>query len=226
MYCLTQVNFCKIVNFTIKECSDRCRYIKCVILIKGENMVEFDGNVSGRKSVNSNNTSGYGQEQITEEIAKKILIDFKKKDTDASMRVSFEELSNAIIKEYVDNGYKRTDTHNQGETITDLLNYYQERAKAFDANGDGALNIDEYTAMFREKFEEAEKATKKSLKKMKLDPETRAQADALAKQQKENYNNLTSETQPLNSIRKLEIDPKALIQIKEEMKKHADAPGN
>ena len=189
-------------------------------------MVEFDGNVSGRKSVNNNNTSGYGQEQITEEIAKKILIDFKKKDTDASMRVSFEELSNAIIKEYVYNGYKRTDTHNQGETITDLLNYYQERAKAFDANGDGALNIDEYTAMFREKFEEAEKATKKSLKKMKLDPETRAQADALAKQQKENYNNLTSETQPINSIRKLEIDPKALIQIKEEMKKHADDPGN
>ena len=76
------------------------------------------------------------------------------------------------------------------------------------------------------KFEEAEKATKKSLKKMKLDPETQAQADALAKQQKENYNNLTSETQPINSIRKLEIDPKALIQIKEEMKKHADDPGN
>ena len=42
-----------------------------------------------------------------------------------------------------------------GEVI--LLHYYQERAKEFDANGDGALNIDEYTAMFREKFEEAER---------------------------------------------------------------------
>lgn len=120
-------------------------------------MVEFDGNVSGSRGSTPRKPEGYGSEPLTEEIAKKILIDFKKKDTDESMRVSFDELSNAIIKEYVDNGYKRTDNHAPGETIADLLNYYQERAKEFDANGDGALNIDEYTAMFREKFEEAER---------------------------------------------------------------------
>ena len=134
-----------------------CRYINCVILIKGENMVEFDGNVSSSRGNVPSSGEGYGSEPLTEKIAKKILIDFKKKDTDSSMRVSFDELSNAIIKEYVDNGYKRTDPHKPGETITDLLHYYQERAKEFDANGDGALNIDEYTAMFREKFEEAER---------------------------------------------------------------------
>ena len=120
-------------------------------------MVEFDGNVSSTRGNVPSSGEGYGSEPITEKIAKKILIDFKKKDTDSSMRVSFDELSNAIIKEYVDNGYKRTDNHAPGETIADLLNYYQERAKEFDANGDGALNIDEYTAMFREKFEEAER---------------------------------------------------------------------
>ena len=124
-------------------------------------MVEFDGNVSGSRGSTPRKPEGYGSEPLTEEIAKKILIDFKKKDTDTSMRVSFDELSNAIIKEYVDNGYKRTDAHAQGETIADLLNYYQERAKEYDANGDGALNIDEYSAMFREKFEEEEKASKK-----------------------------------------------------------------
>lgn len=125
-------------------------------------MVEFDGNVSSSRGNVPSSGEGYGSEPLTsepltEKIAKKILIDFKKKDTDSSMRVSFDELSNAIIKEYVDNGYKRTDPHEPGETITDLLHYYQERAKEFDANGDGALNIDEYTAMFREKFEEAER---------------------------------------------------------------------
>ena len=120
-------------------------------------MVEFDGNVSSSRGNVPSSGEGYGSEPLTEKIAKKILIDFKKKDTDSSMRVSFDELSNAIIKEYVDNGYKRTDPHKPGETITDLLHYYQERAKEYDANGDGALNIDEYTAMFREKFEQAEK---------------------------------------------------------------------
>lgn len=120
-------------------------------------MVEFNGKVSGANSVGANQGGPKSQDSISAEVAKKILIDFKQKDTDTSMRVSFDELSNAIIKEYVANGYKRTDAHTPGETITDLLNYYQERAKEFDANGDGALNIDEYTAMFREKFEQAEK---------------------------------------------------------------------
>ncbi len=120
-------------------------------------MVDFNGNVSSSRGSVPQKAEGYGSNPLTEEIAKKILIDFKQKDTDTSMRVSFDELSNAIIKEYVANDYKRTDAHKQGETIADLLNYYQERAKEYDANGDGALNIDEYTAMFREKFEQAEK---------------------------------------------------------------------
>lgn len=120
-------------------------------------MSEFNGNASEANSVGANQEGAKSQDSISAEVAEKILIDFKQKDTDNSMRVSFDELSNAIIKEYVANGYKRTDANTPGETIADLLNYYQERAKVFDANGDGALNIDEYIAMFREKFEQAEK---------------------------------------------------------------------
>lgn len=136
-------------------------------------MVEFNGNV-GRTNGGQPQREDSSQEPISAQIAKKILIDFNKKDADQSMRVSFEELSNAIIKEYVANGYQRKDPHVAGETITDLLNYYQERAKEFDVNGDGALNIDEYTAMFREKFEQAKREAEANRKNenMKVQPDS------------------------------------------------------
>ena len=117
-------------------------------------MVDFSDDISKLSGDVSNQNL---QEVVSAEVAKKILLDFMEKDTDASMRVSFDELSNAIIREYVANGYRISDKEAAGTTITDLLNYYQERAKEFDLNGDGALNIDEYTAMFKEKFEKAEK---------------------------------------------------------------------
>lgn len=137
-------------------------------------MVEFNGNV-GRTNGGQPQREDSSQEPISAQIAKKILIDFNKKDADQSMRVSFEELSNAIIKEYVANGYQRKDPHVTGETITDLLNYYQERAKEFDVNGDGQLNIDEYTAMFREKFEQAKREAESNGKNKNMKVRTDSQ---------------------------------------------------
>ncbi len=178
-------------------------------------MVEFDGNVSGSRGSTPRKPEGYGSEPLTEEIAKKILIDFKKKDTDTSMRVSFDELSNAIIKEYVDNGYKRTDAHAQGETIADLLNYYQERAKEYDANGDGALNIDEYSAMFREKFEEEEKASKKPPATDAGGP-TRAE-EPKKPQQENNINNSHEERASTNYLKELKLNQESLAKISKTM---------
>lgn len=175
-------------------------------------MVEFDGNVSGSRGSTPRKPEGYGSGPLTEEIAKKILIDFKKKDTDTSMRVSFDELSNAIIKEYVDNGYKRTDPHEPGETITDLLHYYQERAKEYDANGDGALNIDEYSAMFREKFEEEEKASQRASA-----PDAGKPAIDKAPKMPQ-QNNTPEENSSSDYIQKLGLDKEDIAKISEKFK--------
>ena len=141
------------------------------MILRGENMVDFSENRANLAS--SDLKDGISYEPISEEIANKILQELKEKDEDSSMRVSFDELSNAIVKEYVANIGNREMALQEDEAMNNLINYYRERAKEFDANGDGALNIDEYTQMFKAMFAKAEKEIKSSKstldKKVKLE---------------------------------------------------------
>lgn len=112
------------------------------------------------KRIGESNSIAY--EPVSEELANKILNDFERQDSDSSMRVSFDELSNAIIKEYVANEGKKNLALQEGEAINNLLNYYRERAKEFDSSEDGAINIDEYETMLRDKIQRAVDELKKS----------------------------------------------------------------
>ena len=119
-------------------------------------MFEFGGN--DVRAVSGNLSEDIAYKPVSEEIANKILQDFSEKNENSSMRVSFDELSNAIIKEYVANEGKKDLANQEGEAMNNLLNYYRIRAKEFGI--DGECSIEEYESMFKEKFAQAEKELK------------------------------------------------------------------